>query len=252
MKRALVTLSIDMDPALAPAMRIFAAYAQKYQCDFIRIDQPRFRIRPNLFRKRRVWYHIEKFQLLDYLQAYQRVLFLDADILLHPDCPDLFEAVPIGQLGCVPDDAGGEAWKRTEELRKQIRKCGDLPGRGGDLPGRGGDSAAAAWRYFNSGVMVLDPSHQPLFAMRAGDFIAGRWPEQTLLNYRAAKLQLPIHELPASFNFFPTATNNWETPAIRHGAFIIHYAGQAAKSIMQQDLPHFLNAWRLPPLLPHA
>ena len=230
MENALITLSIGLSEAERVSHEIFRAYAEKHQLAFEVISEPKFRIQPNWFRKRRVWYHIEKFQLFEALERYNRVLFLDSDILLDVDCPNLFEQVPEGSLGCVYDDRGAEAWKRKAELERISRKLGKFEVEG--------------YRYFNSGVMVLDSSLKSLFRMDRKAFIRGRWPEQTLLNYRVLKEGVPVHELDDQFNFLPNM-DDWERPEKRHAAKIVHYASQEAKSRMQEDLHEKLSGWGL-------
>jgi len=231
MGNALITLSIGLSEAERASHAIFRAYAEKYGLAFEIISEPAFRIRPNWFRKRRVWCQIEKFQLHDALGRYERVLFLDSDILLGPDCPDLFTLVPDGLLGCAYDDEGADAWKREAELRKLEKRLGTL--------------VEGPWRYFNSGVMVLDASHRPLFEMDRKAFIRGRWPEQTLLNYRVLKRGIRIHKLDPPYNFFPTGRNDWQEDAKRLSAPVIHYAGQGSKPVMAADLPRIRQAWGL-------
>lgn len=231
MGNALITLSIGLTEAERASHDLFRAYADKYGMAFEVISRPRYRIRPNWFRKRWVWCQIEKFQLYEALGRYERVLFLDSDILLDASCPDLTGLVPSGSLGCAYDDEGADAWKREVELRKLQRRLGSL----GEGP----------WRYFNSGVMILDASHRSLFEMDRKAFIRGRWPEQTLLNYRVIRQGIPVHRLEPRFNFFPTGNNNWEDADVRHAAPVVHYAGRAAKASMAADLPFKRKGWGL-------
>jgi lipopolysaccharide biosynthesis glycosyltransferase len=229
MKNALITLAIDLSEIECRSHESFRAYAERYDLDFEILDTPRFRIRPNLIRKRRVWYHIEKFQLFDAFDHYDRILFVDSDTLILPHCPNLFDLVPEGFLGAVYDDRGVDAWKRTEELKRIEKKLGST-----------GISGA---RYFNSGVMVLDRSLKDLFRMCRTDFIAGRWPEQTLLNFRTLKEGIPVTELDPRFNFI-SSMPDWDSQETRLKADIVHYAGPPAKQRMKEDLPLVLQSWK--------
>lgn len=231
MDKALVTLAIGLPSAERRTHAIFAAYARRYGLEFIVLEKALFRIRPNLLIKRRVQYHVEKFQLHEHLGRFQRVLFLDSDIILHPDCPDLFSVVPEGRLGCARDDLGPEAWKRREELERMAARLGPLPGNDR--------------RYFNTGVMVLDAAHRELFRMDRKAFVRGRWPEQTLLNYRALKAGIPLHPLKPDYNFMPEGDNGWEDPVRRMKAMVVHYAGQESKEILLGDLDKRLRDWGL-------
>ena len=55
--------------------------------------------------------HYDKWQIYDLIADYDRVLFLDADVIIRPDCPDLFAMVPTecfageNELQSFPDQA---------------------------------------------------------------------------------------------------------------------------------------------------
>lgn len=231
MEKALVTLAIGLPEEECRTHAIFEAYARRHGLELVILDTPRFRIRPNLLIKRRVQFHVEKFQLREILERFDRVLFLDSDIILHPGCPDLLGLVPSGRLGCVYDDLGGEAWKRREELERMAARLGPLP--------------EGNRRYFNTGVMVLDASHRGLFRMDRKAFVRGRWPEQTLLNYRSLQAGLPLEVLDPTYNFMPDGGNGWNLEARRREAMVVHYAGQASKAVMLRDLDKRLQDWGL-------
>jgi lipopolysaccharide biosynthesis glycosyltransferase len=221
MKAALVTLAIGLPPAACPGLPGFAAYARRHGMDFLPITQAVYHLRPNWLVKRRVGVHCEKFQLFDLLARYERILFLDSDILLNPSCPNLLDIVPASHFGWAVDDARAQALiKRQTEMQRIERKLGRLP--------------PQARPYYNSGVMVMSACHQPLFAMAPREFVAGRWPEQTLLNYRVARAGIAIHTLPPAFNFMPFQPD-WSNPAARRSAHVIHYAGPDAKQMIYAD-----------------
>lgn len=83
MKKALVTLDINYNQDITnityPYMR---KYAEKIGADFIIINQRKFpHLSPNM----------EKFQLYEIGENYDWTIFIDADALIHPNCPDLTE-----------------------------------------------------------------------------------------------------------------------------------------------------------------
>lgn len=228
MENALITLAVGLGPAETVSHKIFARYAERHGMAFEVFDTEVFKLRPNWFRKRRVGYHLEKFQIHGAFERYRRILFLDSDILIAPDCPNLFERVPETHFGCVYDDTGVDAWKRKEELIRLGRRLGRLP------PGNP--------RYFNSGVMVLGPRHREIFAMRREEVFRGRWPEQTLLNHRVLAGGYAVHALEPEFNFMPLAPD-WADDAKRRAAKIIHYAGPDASAVMARDHAVIAPQW---------
>jgi hypothetical protein len=74
---------------------------------------------------------LSKFYLLRYLQQYERVLYLDADILIRPSAVNLFDDVAPHQVGCVldvcPEDIQLTDWITGYKLFKQAVTCTSTP-----------------------------------------------------------------------------------------------------------------------------
>ena len=227
---ALVTLAIGELPEFALSHPIFRRYARRHDLDFVHIRQRRYALSTRWFKPRRhQWLFFEKHQLRKLLETYERILYLDGDILLTPDCPNLVDLVPAGHLGCVFEDVGPRAWERHDELARAQAKAGALP-----TPPAG---------YFNAGMLVVDRAHRPLFDLHACPPVGGRWPEQTALNYHAARLRLPLHPLPARCNLLAEFPTTWANAAHRRAAWVIHYAGRVNRPLMAKDFPAIAAAW---------
>lgn len=218
-RNALVTLAIgdDAQELLALSGPRFADYAERLGMDYIVINERKIRHRLQ-WRKSRVNLHLEKFQMGPLLDRYERILYLDADMLLNPGCPDVFEMVPETQLGVVTDPSGDEAWKREEEMEGMQKKFGQLPS---PIP-----------PYFNAGMLVLSQAHRELMRFDASRFLPGRWPDQTYLNYFSAKWNLPRCVLEQRANFLP-GHPGWNDPLARLNAWVVHFAGPQAKPVMR-------------------
>ena len=83
MKKALVTLDINYNKDITnltyPYMR---KYAEKIGADFVIMNERKFpHLSPNM----------EKFQLYEISANYDWTIFIDADALIHPNCPDVTE-----------------------------------------------------------------------------------------------------------------------------------------------------------------
>lgn len=209
------------------------AYADKYGHSFHVIEKEHFHVRPNRFKKRRVRYHMEKFQLQRLLNDYQRILYLDADVIPTDHAPDLLSVVPEGAWGCVREPRSANDWKFKEELERMAGRLGAIP--------------ADAWKlYFNTGVLVFDRSHEALWEWNPDDVFSGRWPEQTLLNHRILRSNTTVFELDERFNYIPQVGPDWEDSAKRLNAFFIHYAGEAAKTFIERDMSILQEKWNLP------
>jgi lipopolysaccharide biosynthesis glycosyltransferase len=190
--RAVVTIAIgdafrDMAALTHPSI---AAYARRVRADFISITHAEGSP------------YTAKMRISELLWIYDRILYLDTDILVRPECPDLFDLVPPDQFG---------VWLASTDNRGFGPMIAGVQAARGDI----------GWRepYFNSGVMVVSRMHRPAFNKRLE--YADEMPDQTLLNYRVQKLKFPIFDLGHRFNHTGVA----DTVADRADSFIIHYAG---------------------------
>jgi lipopolysaccharide biosynthesis glycosyltransferase len=206
-KRAIVTLCIgDNASAFGKyAHHAMSLYAKKIHADFIKLDQPKIRFtaakhfNPILF---------EKYQVFDVLGSHDRVLFLDTDILVTPQAPDVFDVVPVDKIGGVFEDIGTE----QEHRRGLIVKVQEVLGNVGWAEG-----------FMNSGVFVVSKMHRGVFRMyQQHGFYDGCY-EQTNTNWYMHKAGFQIVNIDARFNFMGMM-RVFHGPVHRE-AYFIHYAG---------------------------
>lgn len=217
MSVAVVTLALGSAPEFALSHPTMAGYAARIGADFIRINHRKVR-HANWFTKAKHGMMYEKYQIAEILGRYERVIYLDGDTLVLPDCPDLTKVVPKDELGAVYEDVGPLWWKRWEPLFSYQRRFGWLPRR--------------PEGYFNAGVMVFSRKHMPLFDLEKCPTLGVRWAEQSALNYHANRLGMPIRSLGWKFNCmgcFPEFAAERLT-----GAHIVHYAGEFRR-LMAED-----------------
>ena len=140
------------------------------------------------------------------LDTYDRILYLDTDIIVREDCPNLFDVVPCDQLGMFNEAPFTD---RSRELLIDVCRQYDVV-----LPEWDG-------RYFNSGVMVISQAHRALFEKPETEVC--NFYEQTYLNMRIAQLELPMFDLPYQFNRMTCMDRL--TGEHRLASYIVHYAG---------------------------
>ena len=155
------------------------------------------------------WFKMNLFQKLD---EWDRIIFMDADLIVSPDCPNLFDLVPPTHLGAFEE--------------------GKIEGRQGSLLAALHDYDIKTKRpylgsYFNSGLMVLSKIHQHLFIWPDNNKTVDNYYEQSLLNARAFAEYLPVMSLDYKFNRM--SCMDLLTGEDRHAAHIIHYAGECHK-----------------------
>ena len=200
-KYAVITINIgkrfaDMGELTMPLMK---NYAEAIGADFVVIDQ--------LKQKHQSQYsaYWAKFQLYDFFDHYERILFLDLDVLVYPHCPNLFTIVPEDKFGALLETDYGVV--QTEEIL-------EIQGRVKDI----------GWRkdYFNVGVMMAAKSHQEVFNLELGSDGGQKYPEQTQINYNVQRFNISIFKLDFRFNHTYFFGENRDS---RGFSYIVHYAG---------------------------
>ncbi|MHA1847217.1 MAG: glycosyltransferase [Promethearchaeota archaeon] len=182
-------------------------YASKIGADFIIFDEKRINFQdsrnfnPILF---------EKYQVHDLLTNYDRVLYLDTDILVTPHAPNVFDIVPADKVGGVFEDFGTEQDHRRELIRKVQKVLGDVNWKSG---------------FMNSGMFVVSKMHQKIFRLyKIHGFYDGEY-EQTNTNWYIRKAGFEIYALDFRFNFMGIM-RLYHGP-IHREAYFIHYAGKS-------------------------
>lgn len=154
--------------------------------------------------------HWLKFSIYELLhKEFDRVAFIDADILIRPDTPNLFELVPEDGFGIFNE---GYYTPRSVCIH-EVKKVYNV-----DLPNWNGKD------YFNTGVMVVSKRHRHIFKIQ-GDVkhLRNAFGEQTYLNMRIMQSGVRIHHL--DFNFNRMCIMDRITGMTRLDSFLIHYAG---------------------------
>jgi lipopolysaccharide biosynthesis glycosyltransferase len=203
--KALITIVIGADyEGLARLTHPgLSAYAQQIQADFISLNTPTG-----------VPY-LQKFRIAEFLGLYERILFMDTDIVITDQCPDIFDL--------VPDDAFG-AWFPNPMI----------PGRFADQIARAqSELGDIGWtqNYFNSGVMIVSRTHRAIFENAKSHESFGR-PEnffdQTLLNYLVQRSKCKTIDLGFRWNHTGVVEGR-----DRFRSHFIHYAGRGHERVDQ-------------------
>ncbi len=191
------------------------AYAKKIGAEFFCInDQKISKTTP----------HWEKFQIYEMLDTFDRILYVDTDILIRSDCPDLFEEVPEGKLGMFNE---AKFTDRSKELMIDICKSYNVK-----LPGWDG-------KYYNSGVIVISQTHKELF--KKPDMEVFSFYEQSYINMKIAQMGVGMHELDYKFNRM--ACMDKFTGESRYASYVMHYAGYPSLEVALELIEKDLKEW---------
>jgi hypothetical protein len=203
MKKAIVTICIGdefkkLSVLTHPTIK---AYADRLGAEFIVIDS--CKTTP----------HWEKFQICNLLNTYDRVIYLDTDLIIREDCPDLFDVVPYNKMGGFNE---AKFVPREYSLIETAQAYGiDI----GNINWNG--------KYYNSGVLVVSKCHKYFFKKPEKEF--SNFYEQGYLNLKIAidesrrkQEESLMYDLSYKFNRMTCLDISGE---VRHASYIIHYAG---------------------------
>lgn len=176
-KYALITLCVGDDyksmiDLISPRMK---KYAEKYMLDF--------EIITNKVQEHPAY---NKLQLLNYIDKYSRILFLDADVIIRNDAPNIFEVVPENHLGIFNEEylkicnCGQETIDEYNKLNLTQSKYNG--------------------NYYNTGVMIFDKNIAlKIFDQNyktTNEFFA----DQGYINYMIQLYNVPCYDIGYKFN----------------------------------------------------
>lgn len=196
MKTALVTLCIKRDADNARWMDAGlpskVKYAKHIGADFINITQPRLGGSVAS----------EKYQIGEMLSNFDRIIYMDADLFIVPDAPNLFDVVPEDHFGIFDES----------------NSASPLASRGqGDDPHLRTSLMAWLWKgwpgcpcnfYANNGLFVCSQEHQWLFDHKGINWSVPT-AEQTQMTHNIWQAlarnqpQIKVHWLEKGWNWMP-------------------------------------------------
>jgi hypothetical protein len=227
-RNAIFTANIGEGSDYLPAMLSAQYYASRHKIDFFVAEEPAIRFLYPCFEKR------QGFRLFD--MGYDRVLFLDRDILVTPDAPNIFECCcDVDTLYAFDESFPDETMER-DSIVNGIKGTIQWP-----MNERG------MYKYFNSGVVVISRDIKG-FAEGYRDLpetpSMRRFPEQTSMNYLAFKRGIKFEDLDQRWNRMDMGIPDPENR--RYESYFIHYAGNMAfipnedkAQTIRRDFIHF-------------
>jgi lipopolysaccharide biosynthesis glycosyltransferase len=179
-------------------------YADKIGADFL-YDEKEKKLKYPLFGKYKVY---------DLLEEYDRILFLDIDILIRPDSPDIFELTPEDKFAAFCEGS----WSNDQELLARLVYLKNIA----DAYGIDFSNFDMTFDYFNAGVFVASKCHKEIFSMPEENPIMSQiTSEQNLLNLRLKSGGFKAYHLPICFNSMPWQWSRWYL----NDSYFIHHAG---------------------------
>lgn len=225
-KRAIVTIAIGDIPYFKYTKELQEIYATRCNAEYIILKDSTLNNRPNY----------EKWRCSSILEHYDRVLYLDADVMPTAKSPNIFEQHPEGFW------AVNEMHEARSPFEKKLeRDFGVLSDMYGKVEWDG--------KYFNSGVMLIGQDCWRMFSdlkhIISGDIM---FTDQTRLNYLLKRHNIEFNELDPKWNAFHSmrAIYNIELD----DAYFLHfYKGDRDEELLKHahninKEKYFENIWK--------
>ncbi len=184
---------------------ILKKYAARVGADFLAMDHTP----PVMSDDNRPHYRITRHYELH--EEYDRILQFDSDILLAPDCPNLFELVPYDKIATVYEDKGSRAHPRLRSIYDIQRRYGFIDWFKG---------------YINTGTFLTSKCHRDIYLPHNGEYFTGWGSDDVHLGYMIKKMNYEVQELTYKFNHMTMFSEPWHNSENRFESYAIHYAGR--------------------------
>jgi hypothetical protein len=219
--KAIVTLNLYGDGMPENVRASQRAAADRWGAEYVEITRPLFG-----------WHDpfLEKLHLDRHADAYDRVVYLDRDVVIRADCPSLFDLVPETHIGGVASEQDGH------RLLCHIEPKMDPLCRTVGVP------MDYSTEYVNSGVLVFSPHvHRPAF--EAARCLHGITSERSWEVYDQGCLGLGIKWSGTPLCLLPTEFNRcgerlWDHWTPKMDCYIWHFCGRKTWDAMQN------TAWK--------
>ena len=218
-KLALVTITCgdyytEMSKITHP---LFSKYAEKIGADFLVLNE-----------KTDGLPHYLKLKLNKLLKKYDRILYMDTDILIREDATNIFDEVPEDCIGMFEE---GQFVNRATGMLDFLRA-------------NNVDTKDWNNKYYNTGVMVVSKQHANVFINPIIEH--NHFFEQSYLNLLFSVFKVKVHNLHYKWNRMSLMDKL--TGEERFDSYFLHYAGcsfilgeQGLLGIMKDDLAQ----WKL-------
>lgn len=207
MKNSIVLISINRDKYLKYSLPTVEKYCDKHNIGLELITKPKWG-----FENKNGYNYLtfEKNQTYDFFDKYDRILRLDSDVIITPNCPNLFENTDFDYIYVVFEDVGSRLNNRRKQMKLIQKTMGNING----------------WNsgYFNSGVVLSSKKHAEMYNIekiqhKIYKLNLGLFKEQTLLNWNVRNLGFEIKNLGFEYNHMSMFGNDYNKSKI------IHFAG---------------------------
>ncbi len=180
-------------------------WADRWGAEYLILNDPAY--------SRRAMWCYRTLLFYDLLKEYDRILYLDADVIVNKNCPNLFEKVLFDTVGAVMEDKGSRRKERLRRIKKVNAYLGNILWKDG---------------LFNMGVYIVSRVHQEMFQRVDGKLWEDRGWDSPFYSYQIFSHNYNWVDLGYRWNHMSMFSEEWNGAPSRFNSHLIHYAGGAA------------------------
>ena len=166
------------------------------------------------------WNYVAMHTIYKLFDTYDRILYMDSDILISKGCPNLFNVTEGGIVFAgVSEDVGSRKENRVHRL-KDVQNFYEK-----DSPNK--SPIALIRGYINAGMYLASKYHQAVFQPVNGKLYNKIGYDSPHISYQLFRLGYYFWELDYKWNHMSMFSEAWNGSPSRFDSYFIHYAGDA-------------------------
>ena len=140
-------------------------WAERWGADYKVLDDPTY--------SRRAMWCYRTLVFYDLFEMYDRIFYVDADVIINKNCPNVFEMVPHDTVGAVLEDKGSRRKERLDRIKRVKAYLGEIDWQEG---------------FFNMGVYIISRVHRDIFQRVNGKLWEDRGWDSPFYSYQIIRL----------------------------------------------------------------
>lgn len=208
MKLLMATCSDKSQVHAKYTLPIHRMYAEKWGADFKILDDTSYNELGFAMWNYRTMVFYELFEI------YDRIFYIDTDIIINRNCPNIFKTVPFDTVGLVFEDKGSRLKNRR--------------GRIGLIKEKFGGCEHWITGFPNGGLYVASKIHREIFTKINGELWNGPGYDGNHYMYQIIKQSHKYVDLGYKWNHMPMFSESWHGSLSRFDSYMLHYGGKAS------------------------
>ena len=205
MKLLMATCADESQVHAKYTLPIHRMYADKWGADFKVLDDQYYnKLGFAMWNYRTIVFH-------ELLEDYERIFYLDSDIVINKTCPNIFDFVPYDTVGLVLEDKGSRLKNRR--------------GRIAQIKAAFGGNEHWTEGFPNGGLYIVSSIHRDIFTKINGQLWNGPGYDGNHYMYQIIKQGHKYIDLGYKWNHMSMFSEAWNESLSRFDSYILHYAG---------------------------